>query len=66
MEIKRSTRERHGDFQVNSGRHAALFTHCDPGASQDRVEETSCRLTGTVSSPKFRSAAGCLMNRMVT
>ena len=40
MEIKRSTRERHGDFEVNSGRQAALFTHCDPGAGQDRVEES--------------------------
>jgi hypothetical protein len=66
MEIKRSTRERHGDFEVNSGRQAALFTHCDPGAGQDRVEEISCRLTGTVSGPDFRSAAGCLMNRTVT
>jgi hypothetical protein len=39
MEIKRSTRERRGDFEVNSGRRAALFSHCDPGAGQDRVEE---------------------------
>ena len=38
-EIKRSTRERQGDFEVISGRQAALFTHCDPGAGQDRVEE---------------------------
>jgi hypothetical protein len=38
-EIRRSTRERQGDFEVNSGRQAAPFTHCDPGVGQDRVEE---------------------------
>jgi hypothetical protein len=36
MEIKRSTRERQGDFELNSARWAALFTHCDPGAGQSR------------------------------
>jgi hypothetical protein len=51
MEIKRSTRERRGDFEVNSGRRAALFSHCDPGAGQDRVEEIFLPPDGTVSGP---------------
>ena len=38
-EIKRSTREHRGDFEVYSVRHAALFTHCDRGAGHDWVEE---------------------------
>jgi hypothetical protein len=38
-EIKRGLRQGQGDFKVNGGRQAPLFTHCDPGAGQNRVEE---------------------------